>query len=114
MTKLIAYRIHSTGQKIVAGRPRRKWMDETHNRYAYRCLPLTIANAMGWEILMPAAVSADAVTADLGEQVEGAGGSRPEALPEAFAVRAVVRQQVVEVVLYGGTPISRGGRAERH
>jgi hypothetical protein len=59
VTKLIAYRIHSTGQKIVSGRPRRKWMDETHNRYAYRCLPLTIANAMGWEILMPAAVSAE-------------------------------------------------------
>ena len=34
-------------------------MDETQNRYAYRCLPLTIANAMGWEILLPANVSAE-------------------------------------------------------
>jgi hypothetical protein len=34
-------------------------MDQTHHRYAYRCLPLTIANAMGWEILLPAKVSAE-------------------------------------------------------
>ena len=54
MRKLIAYRIHATEQKIVAGRSRRPWMDETHFRYAYRCLPLTIANAMGWEITLPA------------------------------------------------------------
>ena len=34
-------------------------MDETHLRFAYRCLPLTIANAMGWELLLPATVSAE-------------------------------------------------------
>ena len=34
------------------------WM-RTHLRYAYRCLPLTIANAMGWEILLPAKVIAE-------------------------------------------------------
>lgn len=32
----------------------RTWMDETNDRFAYRCLPLTIANAVGWEILCPA------------------------------------------------------------
>ena len=31
----------------------RKWMDETPDKYAYRCLPLAIANAHGWEILNP-------------------------------------------------------------
>jgi len=30
---------------------RRQWMDETPDKYAYRCLPLAIANAYGWEIL---------------------------------------------------------------
>ena len=30
---------------------RRAWMDATPDRYAYRCLPLAIANAHGWEIL---------------------------------------------------------------
>jgi len=32
----------------------RDWMDATHQRYAYRCLPLNIANAHGWEILCAA------------------------------------------------------------
>src|SRR5262249_31695603 len=26
-------------------------MDETENKFAYRCLPLVIANQFGWEIL---------------------------------------------------------------
>src|SRR5690606_30494589 len=29
----------------------RTWMDATDQRYAYRCLPLDIANAHGWELL---------------------------------------------------------------
>jgi hypothetical protein len=29
----------------------RAWMDVTDQKYAYRCLPLNIANAFGWEIL---------------------------------------------------------------
>jgi hypothetical protein len=36
----------------------RDWMDATHQRFAYRCLPLNIANAHGWEILCPATFSA--------------------------------------------------------
>ncbi len=28
----------------------RDWMNETQKRFAYRCLPLSIANAHGWEI----------------------------------------------------------------
>jgi len=35
-------------------RPRtakRQWMDETPDRYAYRCIPMTMANTMGWELL---------------------------------------------------------------
>lgn len=36
----------------------RQWMDATGERFAYRCLPLTIANTHGWELLTPAAFSA--------------------------------------------------------
>ena len=36
---------------IRAAPQERAWMDATHQRYAYRCLPLNIANAHGWEIL---------------------------------------------------------------
>jgi hypothetical protein len=31
----------------------REWMDRTKLSFAYRCLPLNIANAHGWEILCP-------------------------------------------------------------
>src|SRR5262245_54946032 len=58
--KLIAYRINSRErQRIVPGQQRRSWMDETRHRFAYRCLPLTIANAIGWEILLPGKVIAE-------------------------------------------------------
>jgi Family of unknown function (DUF6065) len=36
----------------------RDWMDRTELAFAYRCLPLNIANAHGWEILAPAACDA--------------------------------------------------------
>lgn len=36
----------------------RSWMDATPEAFAYRCLPLNIANAHGWEILTPAGFSA--------------------------------------------------------
>lgn len=38
-------------------RPQRGWMDRTPGRYAYRCIPLTAANTMGWEILNPVDVT---------------------------------------------------------
>ena len=31
----------------------RPWMDDTPESFAYRCLPLNIANAHGWEVLSP-------------------------------------------------------------
>lgn len=31
----------------------RDWMDKSHERFAYRCLPLTIANQAGWLIHNP-------------------------------------------------------------
>jgi len=36
----------------------REWMDATPEAFAYRCLPLNIANAHGWEILNPFAFEA--------------------------------------------------------
>jgi hypothetical protein len=37
---------------------RRDWMDQTAESFAYRCLPLNIANAHGWELLNPCAFDA--------------------------------------------------------
>ncbi|MBI3515340.1 MAG: hypothetical protein HY060_14960 [Proteobacteria bacterium] len=36
----------------------RPWMDEAPLAFAYRCLPLNIANAHGWEVLCPSAFEA--------------------------------------------------------
>jgi hypothetical protein len=53
----------------------RTWMDATSESFAYRCLPLNIANAHGWELLSPCTFDAiwdggtgtDAVTIDLAQ-----------------------------------------------
>jgi hypothetical protein len=37
-------------------RSKRQWMDDFPDRHAYRCLPLSIANAHGWEVLCPAPI----------------------------------------------------------
>lgn len=36
----------------------RDWMEASPDRYAYRCLPLVMANQSGWELLSPCAFSA--------------------------------------------------------
>lgn len=49
---LTAYRIHPyPSLPIVPASSQRKWMDNTHERFAYRCLPLLIANQSGWFIV---------------------------------------------------------------
>jgi hypothetical protein len=57
--QLIFHQIHPTAPRLVPGRTDRVWMDETGNRFAYRCLPLVIANSMGWEALCPAGLEAE-------------------------------------------------------
>ena len=56
--KLVCYQINDEAPTIVPGRSERAWMDATGQHFAYRCLPLTIANSMGWEILCPIGVTA--------------------------------------------------------
>ncbi|MFZ5790976.1 MAG: DUF6065 family protein [Pseudomonadota bacterium] len=56
--KLVFYAIKGCAGGLRAAPPTRAWMDETDQAFAYRCLPLNIANAHGWEILCPAAFSA--------------------------------------------------------
>lgn len=60
---------------------RRDWMDASPNSFAYRCIPLTIANQYGWEIRCPTGFSAtwngDDSTA--GVDIEADGDSKPPA-----------------------------------
>jgi hypothetical protein len=49
---LIAYERDGAGEvSIIPGDLERDWMNETPARFAYRCLPLLIANQSGWMIL---------------------------------------------------------------
>jgi hypothetical protein len=51
--KLKCYAFHEFPPKLVPARPHRQWMDAFNDRHPYRCLPLSIANANGWEVLCP-------------------------------------------------------------
>ena len=54
--KLTCYALHDFAPKLVPARPQRQWMDDFPDRHAYRCLPLSIANAHGWDVLCPVPV----------------------------------------------------------
>jgi hypothetical protein len=70
--RLICYPTSGEAPKIVPAPVERAWMDATEQAYAYRCLPLNIANAHGWMILNTVPFSAiwdgkaglDAITID--------------------------------------------------
>ncbi len=50
--KLIAYRTHAYPRmRIVPAALSRNWMDDASGGFAYRCLPMLIANQAGWHIL---------------------------------------------------------------
>jgi Family of unknown function (DUF6065)/Cupin-like domain len=51
--------LHPGWQPLIRPAPaKRDWMDGTPESFAYRCLPLNIANAHGWELLNPCAFDA--------------------------------------------------------
>lgn len=52
MTKLTLLRTHQISPEIKQSRLKRDWMDNTYNKHAYRCLPLSAANVNGWEVIL--------------------------------------------------------------
>jgi hypothetical protein len=56
--KLTAYVLDGHTIDIRPAPVDRDWMDKIDQRFAYRCLPLSIANAYGWEILCAAGFTA--------------------------------------------------------
>ncbi len=67
--KLECYKVNQYTAEITPGRGRRDWMDATRERFAYRCLPLSIANSSGWDLRCPAPVT-----------IEWTGGQGPDAV----------------------------------
>jgi hypothetical protein len=56
--RLTAYVVDGHELHIRPAPLERDWMDDSDHRFAYRCLPLNIANTHGWEVLCGAAFSA--------------------------------------------------------
>lgn len=56
--KLIAYVLDGQHVEIRPAPAERDWMNRTHQRFAYRCLPLSVANSYGWELVCPQSFTA--------------------------------------------------------
>ena len=56
--QITAYEVIENPMEIQTAERTRQWMDETVDRFAYRCLPVAIANQVGWDLLCPIAFSA--------------------------------------------------------
>lgn len=51
---IVAHHIGDSDEwKLVPAEYKRQWMDATPNAFAYRCLPLVVANQAGWVIQCP-------------------------------------------------------------
>jgi hypothetical protein len=57
--ELLCYKLYPNVPKIVPASLNRDWMDASPARFAYRCLPLMIANSYGWDILSPCTFEAE-------------------------------------------------------
>jgi hypothetical protein len=49
--RLTAHPVSGDPPRVRPASTRRQWMDDTPGKFAYFCLPLTLANTHGWEIL---------------------------------------------------------------
>ena len=56
--QITAYEVVETPMPIRTAQRARQWIDDLPERFGYRCLPLSIANQVGWEILNPSAFTA--------------------------------------------------------
>jgi hypothetical protein len=56
--KLEAFAVCPDPQPLVPAPPGREWYDRTNDRHFYRCLPISIGNCYGWQLLLPAPVTA--------------------------------------------------------
>jgi len=71
---------------IACASPQRAWMDKTDDRFAYRCLPMVMANQAGWIIENPADFTAC-----------WSGGGRPEDIWFEFGGRQSADQFTFQV-----------------
>lgn len=68
--KLTLHPLSDRDPPIRAASNRRDWMDATPESFAYRCLPLAVANQHGWEVFTPTGVTARWTGGERVEDVE--------------------------------------------
>ena len=56
--QITAYEVVEKPMALRTAERARQWIEDLPDRFAYRCLPLAIANQVGWEILNPVAFTA--------------------------------------------------------
>jgi hypothetical protein len=83
--ELICHPTEADPPKLVPARTEREWMNLTDQRYAYRCIPLSIANASGWELLLSCSFSATWTGGDQKSDIH----IRPLGDPAGVARRAI-------------------------
>lgn len=81
---LTCYVMDGWDPRIRPASSKRAWMEATPERFAYRCLPLAIANAHGWEMLSPC-----------GFEARWNGGPMPEDVEIRLDAGAAVRNPPV-------------------
>jgi hypothetical protein len=112
--ELTAY-LHPGWEPLIRPAPAtRPWMDATPESFAYRCLPLNIANAHGWEVLSPCGFEAvwNGDPAPSGVTVTLDPGAEPRQAPVAlfgqgvitFHVEAIIRTPPGWNLWVGGSP----------
>ena len=66
MAELTAFALEIMCPPVIPARAIREWMDTSPEKFAYRCLPLKMANQVGWWILNTASFE---VSWDGGEDI---------------------------------------------
>ena len=56
--KIVFYDLSEATGLIKPGERRRDWMDNTTEEFAYRCLPMNMANMLGWDVEAPCDIHA--------------------------------------------------------
>lgn len=57
MYKIYAERISENSADISQMPAKRWWMDDTYDKHAYQCFPLTLTNRLGWSVSFPEDIS---------------------------------------------------------
>ncbi len=98
MTNVNLTKMTSNPPPIKQSRLKREWMDNTYNKHAYRCLPMTKANVHGWEVVLPQDVvvqldAVDTVPRILsGEMYEG----RPLVIPSILNIVSFCTSWIIQ------------------